>query len=284
MVLPSAYLVRFINQYFEVRWLPQAERYQVQVDAEIRFRIERSIDESIAALEKIERTSPNAMSLTQCRFPSQMSQHQVLTTAIDQITVYQRYLDGGIAELGYWQQWIRKPDYFSTLRESLALAERIRRLLIITKQFVETNDAYFRRLRRQLYDFHQSLGNKQSFGISSTSLSAILEASFRDAASSGDARIRIFESRIARLCEDRNSGNIIPRDIYIFCVIRALRTTLSEVDDITLDHVQRSWLIERRGAIHRYEFSTATDLNSGADLGWEIYQAHNEETPIPADR
>lgn len=268
-------MLRFINSHFEIWWLPQPKLYRLQVKAEICFRIKRFIEESIAALDRIDKEFPASR-----RFHSSMS--QTLGGVIHAINAHQRDHEVKIAEIPWWRR-IQKPKDIEALKDTLALAKRIHKIMLEAKELAETNDAYSRRLRNQLQNFRKNLGNSLSIELSSRSVLDILDPSLNDLDLIDGARISILRSKIAQMCQNPHHSNNVPRELHIVCFIHALGTTFSQIDDDVLRSVQRSWLMERKEAIHRYEFMTGSDLNSQVDLGLEIYQAYNDGVPRPSD-
>ena len=180
-------------------------------------------------------------------------------------------------------QQILKPKDIKALEDTLALAKRILKLILAAKEVAETNEAYSKKLKNQLQNFRKNLGNSLSIELSSTSILAILDTSLDNLDSTDGARISALRSRMAQVCQDPHHSNIVPRELHMVCFIHALGATFSQVDDDTLGSVQRSWLMERKEAIHRYESMTGTNWNSLVDLGFEIYQAHKDGAPRPSD-
>ena len=256
IVYPWYYMLNFLNLHWEIRWLPQPKLYSLQVKAEIRFRLNRFIEQSIAALDRIDKESPSSTSPT-------------LGRAINTITAHQRDLDVKIAETS-WRQWIQKPKDIKVLRDTLAVIKRIHKVIHAAKKTAEMYEAYQGRLRSQLQDSRKSFGNSFPIELSSESVLALLDP-HADLDSIGGARILTLRSKIAQVCQGPHHGNIVPRPLRMLCFIQALRETFSQVDSDALGSIQRSWFMERQEAIHRYELSGGSDRDSQVDLGFEIY-------------
>ena len=274
IVLPWLYMFEFMNNFFETSWLPQPKLYSLQVKAEIRFRLSQFIEESIAALDRIDKKSP-----TSRRFHSLTS--QTLGGAINTITAHQRDLEVKIAETP-WRQRIQNPKHIKALRDTLALLKRVHKLIFRVKVDAETNETYSKRLRSQLQSFRESLKNSLSIEISSSAVLAFLDP-LDDLDSIGEARIVTLRSRIAQVCQDSHHGNSVPRPLQTVCFLQAMGATFSHVDDDALASIQRSWVMERKEAIHRYQLMTRSDRDSQVDLGLEIYQAYKDGAPMPSD-
>ena len=268
-------MFRFYNSLFEIQWLPQPKLYRLQVKAEICFRVNRFIEESIAALNRIDKKFPPSR-----RFQQSIS--QTLGGVITIIDAHQRDHEAKIAELPWWQR-IQKPKDIEALKDTLALANRIHELMLEAKRLAETNDAYSKRLKSQLQDLRENLGNSLSIELSSRSVLDILDPSLDDLDSIDGTRISTLRSKIAQMCQDPHHSNNVPRELHMVCFIYALGTTFSQIDDDVLRSVQRSWLMERKEAISRYELITGSDLNSQVNLGLKIHQARKDGAPRPPD-
>ncbi|KAL8918741.1 MAG: hypothetical protein Q9208_007181 [Pyrenodesmia sp. 3 TL-2023] len=277
VVFPTIHMVRFVNNHFLVDWLPQPRFYNIQVKAELRFRMERFIDQTVAALERID-----SASLATRRSRSSSSPAQVLEAASAMTAIFQQDLEERMAEFPLWRQWIQPPKDIVALKASLAVAKRVQHLLVTLKEITATDQAHSTRLRSQLVNFRQSLGYSRSFQTSSTSLAATLRSSPDLVDSINGTKISAFKSEIGRLCKERNVVKIVPRELDPVCFIDALRVTLAEIDDDTYDNFQRSWLLERNKAIHRYEVRTQTDRDSHIDVALKLFQRIEEDGSMPA--
>ena len=275
LVWPSAHMLRFYNSLLEIWWLPQPKLYRLQVKAEICFRIKRFIEESIAALDRIDKKFPPSRLF-------QSSTSQTLGGVITTIDAYQRDHEAKIVEIPWWRR-IQKPKDIETFKDTLALAKRIHKLTLEAKELAETNDAYSKRLRNQLQNFRENLRNGLSIELSSRSVLNILDPSLDDLDSIDGMRISTLRLKIAQICQDPHHSNNVPRELHMICFIYALGTTFSQIDDDVLRSVQRSWLMERKEAINRYELMTGSDLDSQVDLGLKIYQAYKDGSPRSSD-
>lgn len=273
VVFPTPYMGRFINSHFLSRLLPKPKLYSLQVNAEIRFRMERFIDEAIAALERIDAVSPATP-----RLYSSTTSAQILEAASATTTVFQHELQDRIAEFSLWRQWIQKPKDLQALKVSLAAAERVHGLLSILQDITVTNEAHSRRLRKQLQNFRQSVGSGPSFQSSSMSLTATPGL----VNPINGTSISAIRSEIGRLCKERTVVKTVPRELNAVCLIDALSVSLAEIDDDTLENGQRSLLLERNEEIHRYEVRTKTDQDSHIDMALKLFDHIEDGGSMPA--
>ncbi|KAL8730498.1 MAG: hypothetical protein Q9166_004026 [cf. Caloplaca sp. 2 TL-2023] len=275
-LLPSKYLLRFINSYFLYSWYLQPEPYSLQVKAEIDFRIREFIEDSILGLDSI---------LLASRPINSKSRTQVFEVAINRITNHRFRLEERIAEFPVWQQGFLKPEDRRALDESLTLAKQIDALLRKIKHLTETSKAYSGKVGSQFQDFRQNLKNMRFFKLSSTSLISILELPLDHLDPINSARIQAYVSEMRQVCKE---GKMIPREQYPICLINSLRVTFSGIDDDNLGIDQRSWCMEREEAVNRYELQAGTDDQSILDLAMKFHQDHIHEddedgVSIPAD-
>ena len=314
LVFPGVHLLRFINQYTLIPWLPEPKLYSLQVKAEIRFLKRRFIDEITAALDRIDTISP-----TTRYFHNSTSRTQLLEAAMKAVTSHQQMIMQKIDKSAPipWR-WIYKPDHIVTLQEHRALGERIRRRILVVQETTEIYEAYCRRLRSHLQQLLQDFGNIPPFEFSPMGSLAVptpllshvqrshllsrRKRSSADDESDGsgiidvnphpyhfsynldwidETRISTLRSELAQLCLERTNVEIVSGNLYTICLIYNLAATMSELDDDTLNSVQRSWVVERREAIRRYERQTETDRESIVNLIMDTDQAYRHATRVP---
>ena len=314
LVCPGVHFLRFINHYTLIPWLPEPKLYSLQIKAEIRYQKRRFIDEVTAALDRINASSPTAR-----YFHNPSSRTQLLEAAMKTVAMHQQMIMQKIDKSAPipWR-WIYKPDHILTLQEHHALSERIRRRILVVQETIEVYEAYYRRLRNQLQQLRQGLFDIPPFEFSPTGEVAVPEpllahvqrshlfsrqkSSSADYQSDGsginnvsphpyvffynldwidETRISTLRSELAPLCQDRTNAKIVSGNLYTVCLIYNLAATMSELDDDTLTSVQRSWVVERREAIRRYERQTETDRESIVNLIFNTDQAYPDGRLIP---
>ena len=116
IVFPSTYLLTFINHHYKVWWLPQPKIYSLQVKAEVCFQMERFMEESIRASERIDSIFPATRRVHNSIFEIPVFEEAIATTM-----VYHSNLEERIAEYSFWRQWMWKSEDVMKLQESLAL-------------------------------------------------------------------------------------------------------------------------------------------------------------------
>lgn len=314
LVFPGAHLLRFINQYTLIPWLPEPKLYSLQVKAEMRFQKRQFIDEITAALDRIDASSPAT------RYShNSISRTQLLEAAMKTVANHQQMIMQKIDKSAPipWR-WIYKPEHILTLQEHYALSERIRRRILVVQETTEIYEAHCRRLRSHLQQLRQGFFDIPPFEFSPTGSLAVpapllahvqrshillrRKSSSADDESEGsdindvalhpynfsynldwidETRISTLRSELAQLCQERTNVKIVSGNLYTICLIYNLAATMSELDNDALTGFPRSWVVERREAIRRYERQTETDRESIVNLVLDTDQAYPDGTPVP---
>ena len=282
LLFPGFHLMRIINQYSLLSWLPEPKLYSVQVRAEIQFQKAKLIYELKAALDRVDASFP----------PTQLSQGsssqiQCLKTAIDKVTIHQQrirqMIDG--SDPSFWR-WIRKTEETVELERYYKLGERVRGLLIALERTVNVYDISSIRLRSNLQSLRRQtferfplvaslevpppliaqLRNASLFsrGQSSridedgdshdvTHITSRSRASLHGLDSINDTRLSSLRSEIAQACEVGNLRMMGSADMYSICVF--YYTAWSAFDDDPLSDSPTSWALVRERIIHGFEQS-----------------------------
>ena len=315
-----SHTLRFINHYALLPWLPDPKLYSLQVKSEIRFHAKRFIDESLAALERVE----VSFSMMQQLYDSG-ALTQILEAAIDAINLHQQRLNqtmNGFKDDSFFHQ-IFSPIFsprkeLPKLDEHYARGDRMRSRIYALMEIIPTYEIDSARLRTELYHLRTSFNYVASFEISSQgqiAIPATLQAQIRlspfswlrpswgeghksgssgrdDTATAsniyhynldivGETDISSLRSAIAQLCRERVNHNMISGSLYMICNIWNYATTISELDNDMLEGVQRSWVLERLEAIRRYEKEIGAEYEYVARLAAKVYQDSLRTTPVP---
>ncbi|KAL9012087.1 MAG: hypothetical protein Q9180_009130, partial [Flavoplaca navasiana] len=155
------YIVRFINDYFQVPWIPQSTIYSYQITAEIDFRLQEFYRASTASIEVI---------LGASRLLDSMSQNRNLTTAIWEAVRYDSKVKEAIAQSSYryWEFWIISSEDSRALAEASALIKDVRKILMEIKQILERSEVYRARAVSLLENSRQHLDTSWFQTLSST--------------------------------------------------------------------------------------------------------------------
>lgn len=253
MFFPLWYITRFWNHLFEVSWLPQPRVYHLQVKAHIYFHIQGFVQGAIAALARIASQSP-----TNIPYDS-TARTQTFMAAIATLTDLEQTFNERIAGYLWWYRWIRTTEELKLLEESVTIVTRVRRYILAIEKLTSSTELSFKRLSEQLKSFGEHLKG-HSCTLPSKELSASLELS------ADNPWYSALRSRMAQVCTVGGHGRNIPRDLWSLCLIHNMGTIVSDIDDDTLGSFQRSWLMERTAAIHRYTKRMMQDPDSAFDL------------------
>ena len=299
LLFPGFHLMRIINQYSLLSWLPEPKLYSVQVRAEIQFQKAKLIYELKAALDRVDASLP----------PTQLSQHsssqiQCLDTAIDKITIHQQrireMIDG--SDPSFWR-WIRKTEATVELERYYRLGKSVRGLLFALKRTVNKYEISSRILRHDRQYFRQILERKPfsarsslavprpllaqaqnasllSCGQSSridedgdsrnvTHVTSRSRASLHDLDSIDDTRLSTLRSKIAQVCKARKHITMGSDDLFSICVIYNVGVAESALNDDPLSDSPTSWALVRQRELRRWE----QRLGTGFDL-----DRHSNET------
>ncbi|KAL8913377.1 MAG: hypothetical protein Q9171_001792 [Xanthocarpia ochracea] len=246
--VPATYMFHFINSYTQVWWLPLPLPWSFQIKAEVSYRIKEFVKQSSDRINTI---------LAAYRRLETTFNVQVFQAAIEQATAYRSLVEEEIANNLLWQQWLRRPRSLGSLRENLALAERILSHVKNVKQLIEMNKAYTLELVNRLQVLNENLNTDYFSIFGSTSLASIMEKSLDDLDSFYGTGISAYIQAIKHSCEN---DRVFPREQYPICLIDSLRVILSTIDDDGLGMHQRSWCIEQRNALDRYQPRNRTTL------------------------
>ncbi|KAI4187512.1 MAG: hypothetical protein LQ346_005480 [Caloplaca aetnensis] len=271
LFVPGMFIYRLIKDYFQKSFLLRTALYSPQVKAEVRFRMERFLDEAVAALERID-----LLLLT-------TSDTRVLEATIATTDGLRHTLEEKIGNISastrFFKRAIRKPQDLLALEKSLALVKHIRENIVKITETAGKNEAYSRRLKGELQDFRQRLGSRQWSDILPTGWSGSLGPSFDRVDPIDSAVILASKSNLAQVCRDRDDGRSFL--LHTVCLLNALRVTILEIDD-DLGGLQKSWLVLRRMLIHRYELKTGTDLDSQVHRAIQFFSTHEPNAWQPA--
>ena len=281
LLFPGFHLMRIINQYTLLSWLPEPKLYSVQVLAEIQFQKAKLIYELKAALDRVDASFP----------PTQLSQGsssqiQCLKTAIDKVTIHQQrirqMIDG--SDTSFWR-WIRKTEETVELERYYKLGERVRALLIALERTINLYDISSIKLRSNLQFFHETFERfplVASLEVPPPLIAQVRNASLfsrgqssriddhgdsRDVShitsrsraflhcldSIDDTRVSTLRSEVAQACEIGDLRVIGSADMYSICVF--YYTAGSAFDDDPLSDSPTSWALVRERIIHGFEES-----------------------------
>ena len=247
----SSYMVRFINDYFQVPWIPQSTIYSYQITAEIDFRLEEFYRASKASIEVI---------LGASRPLDAMFQNRTLPTAIWEALRYDSKVKAAIAHSSYRYggYWIISSEDSRALAEASTLIKGVRKTLVETRQIIERNNAYRARAVSLLENFCQHLDTSWFPTLSSTSPIALKRSSDDPELIDGDQTVEQQVEVLKQSCKT----TAVRREQIPICLIDSLRTLFGGMDNDLLGFHQRSWCTVREEAIERYEVKMGTDIDS----------------------
>lgn len=268
---PSTYMLYFLNFYFRVSWLYQPLPWSRQIRAEVRIRIQEMVQSSTIRINKIfaiHRRLDMALDL------------KIYQTAIDQAASDQTTLEGEISNYSFRERWFQNPKYLKSLRESLQLTKRILGTIQNTKRFLETYKVYTLELMDQLHILSH-LDIDQLSILGSTEMTSIRHNSFDRLGPIDSARESAYIKVLKQSCVN---DKVISTEQYPICLIDTLRTILSDVDNDNLGLYQRSWCMEQRNALVRYQSRDSTTLLARVLLQqvFDMYYEHGISIPAHA--
>lgn len=299
-----SHTLRFINQYFLISFLPEPKLYSVQVKSEIQYRMKQFIHQSMIALDRIDDSFVFNQPLH-----NSISPIQSLKTATDAIAMYQQRL-GQIgnaleAELVPWP-WSSKPEEILMLDRYHALADDMRRQIHSIKETIVDYEIDSKRIKRQLHHLRQRFNYVPSFEFSPTGFIAVSKSlptqeqrpPFRQMLSVEHTRqhsnvfyydldmidatdVSNLRSAIAQSCQESQNLNITSGSLFMVCSIWNQAMIISGLDDDVLSGIQRSWSVERRKAVGRYEKAIGADWESIASRVVGAYHDYQRGTPLP---
>ncbi|KAL8879479.1 MAG: hypothetical protein Q9198_002911 [Flavoplaca austrocitrina] len=263
LVFPSIYVLRFLNSYTRVWWFFQPLPWSSQIEVEASYRIKEFVRQSSIQIDAI---------TTAHRRLDVRSDFQVVQAAITQAASDQSHFEAEIAKYSFWQRKFQIPRHLEYLTKNLALVERILDHLKKVKQFIQTIKVHSLDLTDQVQILHQNFNTDHVSTLGSTSLGVILDKSFDDLASLYSAENMAYIHTIKQSCEN---DKVFPKEQYPICLIDSLRVILSRIDDDLGIH-QRSWCIEQRNAIERYQPRNRTTLLAQILLQ-EVIEEYNKQ-------
>lgn len=297
-LFPQNHGLRFFNHFFLVPFLPKPRIYNVQVKAEIQFQRERFLADTKEALGNIDgsllsiQSSGNSSNLTEllgAATRGMMAYQQNLDQNMNALK--DKVLFGGLIRTIFGEsQEIKK------LKQYHALVSHILVRLGSINATVARCEVDSRSLKVGLSQLRRSFEYSPNFEFSPAgfisippSLSAqlksppftLLKQSSGFDNESGSKETKPFPSydkweydldkvistnvltrrtAIADWCQD--GGNYVMRSgfLYTVCNIWSQAKLMSTLDDDLLSGVQRSWIMEREKAIHRYEKTIGLDF------------------------
>lgn len=248
----ASYMVRFINDYFQVPWIPRSTIYSYQITAEIDFRLQEFYRASMASIEVI---------LGASRLLDSMSENRTLTTAMWEAARYDSKVKEAIAQSSYrwyWVYWVISSEDSRGLAEASALIKDVRKTLMEIKQIIERSKAYRARAISLLENFRQHLVTSWFPTLSSTRPTALNRSSDDPEPIDGDQTVEQQVEILKQSCKT----TAVRREQVPICLIDSLRTMFGGMDNDLLGFHQRSWCAVREEAIDRYEVRMGTDIDS----------------------
>ncbi|KAI4274641.1 MAG: hypothetical protein LQ337_003803 [Flavoplaca oasis] len=269
LLFPSIYVLRFLNSYTRVWWFFQPLPWSSQIEAEASYRIKEFVQQSSVQID--------AIIATHRRLDVRLD-IQVVQAAIIQAASIQSRFEDEIADYSFWQRQFQAPRHLEYLTKNLALVERILNHLKKVKQFIQTVKAHSLDLIGQVQILYQNLNSDHISTLGSTSLGLILDKSFDDLASLYHTENMAYIHTIKQSCEN---DKIFPREQYPICLIDSLRVILSRIDNDDLGIHQRSWCIEQRNAMERYQPRNHTTLLAQILLQEVINEYYKQGLAVP---
>ena len=295
-VWPLDHTLRFINRYALCSWLPDSRLYSLQIKSELRYQARRFIDESLAALDRIETTQDNMQGTT-----SLDSLSQPFDLATNAIWVYQRGLTEQIQRLKNASFWtiFYQPKGVRALEEHYALSSRMRDSIA---SLVETNLLYRAnqaKLRTKLNHLRAGFRYIAAFDFSPQGRIALprvldhrsswLQPVEGESPSTHDynmdmaleRNISTIRLEIAQSCEGPTNTHIISGSLFMICNMWHYAAMMSGLEDDLLKGVQRSWLLQRKKARHQYKKEIRADDEYVARRAAKVYDDFVRGTSVP---
>ena len=269
IAFPSIYVLRFLNSYTRVWWFFQPLPWSSQIEAEASYRIKEFIQHSSVQIDTI---------IAAHRRLDVRLDIQVVQVAITQAASDQSRFEAEIARYSFWQRQFQTPRHLQYLTKNLALVESILDHLKKVKQFIQIIKDHSLDLTDQVQILPQGLSTEHIFTLGSTTLGLILDKSFDDLASLYSAENMGYIHTIKQSCE---KDKIFPKEQYPICLVDSLRVILSRIDNDDLGIHQRSWCIEQRNAMERYQPRNRTTLLAQILLQEVIEEYNNQGLSVP---
>lgn len=309
--------LRFLNRYALIPWLPDPRLYSLQVKSEIRFQAKQFTDESLAALDRIDvsfstiQAAHDLSPLLEAAITAIDLYQYKLNQTID------RLKDVSLLQQIFSHIFSDREE-LGTLDEHYARGNRIRNRVHALMEIIPMYEVDAARLKTQLHHLRTSFNYAASFEISSQGLIAIpatlqaqirrlpfswLRSSWREGPASsssgldqittasnghqynldmvGDIDIFSLRSAIAQLCRERTNHNMISGSLYMICNIWNYAMTISELDSDLLGGIQRSWVLERREVLRRYDQEIGAEYEYMARLAASVYHDFLHGSRVP---
>ena len=303
LLFPYIHGLRMWNYLFLIPFLPQPRVYDIQVKAEIEFQRQSFLGHSEEALGNIDfsllsiQNSGVSTSLTQQLGAATMgieAYQRDLNQSIDA-------LRNNIRFEGLRRFFSHESQQIKELRRSSALIDRVLIRLRSLHENVARYESDFKSLRMGLHQLRRSFKYTPDFEFSPAGLVSIppkLSVELKlppflvlkrrggreEASGSGksefvgsydswaydlskvnDNEVMTQRAAIAEFCKE--SDNYVMRSgfLYTVCNIWSQARLLSGLDDDLLGGVQRSWVMARDEAVHRYRSKNGLDVASIVD-------------------
>ena len=275
-------LLRVANFDMGVPFLPQAQLYLFQVEAEMRYQKQLLIDSSIAALDGTDQS---------CRFSDPAQRKQVLEDLVISITKYQDNVKRNIKEscpiwhnlFHYKTETCVTLERFNTLAKSVRY--RVRTIGGITDDYMD----HFRRIRTHFQKIEETIHNspssefsykggltipgplepyvqktpflirQQNLRANGSSVTPHLFVYSYDLDFNDGTSPPILRSVVAQLCKEPKNANKVSGDLYMICVIQASEAKVSDLNNDNVSGVQRNWIVQRQQALSRYNKTKEVD-------------------------
>ncbi|KAL8887154.1 MAG: hypothetical protein Q9215_005235 [Flavoplaca cf. flavocitrina] len=259
-------MFHFLNFFTQSRFLPLPVPWSFQIEAEISYMFQDFAKEHSNSIDTI---------LVAYRRMDKALDVQVFQAAINQAAADQTTLEKEILKLTGWQRWVQRPR---DIMESLALAKEILESIKNVWQFIENNKPHITELINQLQVLNQHLKPSFTSGPGFI-LPPITKETFNDQNSSVYARNLAYLQAMKLACEQDSKS--VPTEQYPICIIDSLRVILSRIDDDNLGIHQRSWCVERRDALDRYQPRNRTTLLAQMLLQSVVDQHYEQGISVP---
>ena len=318
LLFPYIHGLRMWNHLFLVPFLPQPRVYDIQVKAEIQFQRQSFLDHSEEALANIEfsllsiQNSGISTSLAQ-QLGAAITGIEAYQRDLDQSI---HGLRNNIWFEGFRHFFSHESQQIKELRRSSALIGRVLIRLRSLDANVARYESEFKSLRVGLHQLRRSFKYTPDFEFSPAGLISIppklseglkpppffvlkRRGGREEASGSGnselvgsydnwvydlskvkDTEVTTQRAAIAGFCKE--SDNYVMRSgfLYTVCNIWSQARLLSGLDDDLLGGVQRSWVMAREEAVHRYRRENGLDFASIVNDMRSEYDSIERGNPI----
>ena len=278
-------MLGFLNNNFNLPFLPQPQLYIFQVEAEMRYQKQLLIDSSIAALANIDED---------CRFTDPAQQKQVLKVLTEKITNYQETVKQNIKKsCPIWHDlFLYKTETCVTLEKHDTLGKSVRSRVSNIRDITEIYKAHYRMIRTHFQDIQKTIHDspssefsytgelttpqplgpyiqktpflirQQNLGANGSSGTPHLFLYSYDLDFNDGTPLPILRSVVAQLCKDSTNFNIVSGSLYMLCHIQAMEAKFSDLNNDNVSSVQRSWFVSRQQAVSHYNKTKGFDDES----------------------